>query len=74
MKYFCNNNLIFPVILNNYFLIFPKTFLKYFCDIPAKDRAIHCRNVTEEHFMKYLLNITCNITGIIMKILSQYFM
>ena len=57
MKYFSNNDLIFPVRLNNYFSIFQETFLKYFCDIPGKDGAIHCRNVIEKHFMKYYNNI-----------------
>ena len=57
MKYFGINDLIFPLILKNYFIIFQETFLKYFCDISGKYKATHRRNVTEKHCMKYYHNI-----------------
>ena len=53
MKYFDNNNVLFPVTLKNYSSIFQETFLKYFCNILGKDKVIYYRKVTEKSFMKY---------------------
>ena len=58
MKYLCNNDVIFPVILKNYFPIFQETFLKYSNNIPTNDKANHFLNVAKKRFMKYYYNIS----------------
>ena len=40
MKYFSNDDFLFPVKLKNYFSIFQETFQKYFQNIPGKDKTV----------------------------------
>ena len=56
MKYFGNNEILFSVILKNYFSIYQETFLEYSNNIPTNDKANHFRNVTKKGFMKYDYN------------------
>ena len=58
MKYLCNNEVLFSVILKNYFSIFQELFLKYSNNTPTNDKAKHSRNVTKKLFMKYYYNIS----------------
>ena len=45
MKYFCNNEVLFSIILKKYFSIIQETFQKYSKNIPGKDKEIYCWNV-----------------------------
>ena len=82
MKYLCINEVLFPVILKNYFSTFQETLLKYSNNIPTNDKANYCRNVAKKRFMKYydyIFAIDCRnfqkkISWIITIIFSQCYL